>query len=171
MKHAIVIGFAAFLAAACLAQQESKRAERLDCLLVTPSASEVKYAELDGTDQLTYTVQESYPAAEVLAFISDSLRRKRWKPLRHDLWNPKIPSSHVRGWTVIDDATGMPHQRVYQWLAQWENDKHDVVSYALQYRYPKQDTNLEPEHHMRTLRVTAIYIPAKIAERVKPKQQ
>jgi hypothetical protein len=171
MRHGIVIGFAAFLAVACLAQQESKRAERRDCLLVAPFATEVKYAEFEGRDQLTYTVQEAYPAAEVLTFISDSLRKKHWKPLRYDLWNPKIPSSHVRGWTVFDDATGMSSQRVYQWVAQWENDKHDAVTYALQYRYPRQDANLEPEHHMRTLQVKAIYIPAKIAERLKPKQQ
>jgi hypothetical protein len=171
MRHAIVTGFAAFLAVSRLAQQGSQRAERRDCLLVAPFATGVKYAEFYGRDQLTYTVQEAYPATDVLAFISDSLRKKHWKPLRYDLWNPKIPSSHVRGWTEFDEATGMLHQRVYQWMAQWENDKHDVVSYALQYSYPKQDANLEPEHHMRTLQVTAIYIPAKIAAQVKSKQQ
>ena len=171
MKHVIVIGFAALLGVACFAQQGSQRAEHQDCLLVAPFAAEVKYAKFQGRDQLTYTMQESYPATDVLAFISDSLRKKHWKPLRYDLWNPKTPSSHVRGWTGFDDATVMPHQKVYQWMAQWENDKHDVVSYTLQYRYPKQDANLEPGHDMRTLQVMAIYIPAKIAAQVKSQQQ
>jgi hypothetical protein len=168
---ATVIGFAALPGVACFAQRGSQRAERQDCLLVAEFATEVKYAEFQGRDQLTYTVQESYPATDVLAFISDSLREKHWKPLRYDLWNPKIPSSHVSGWTGFDDTTVMPHQKVYQWMAQWENDKHDVVCYALQYRYPKQHTNLEPEQDMQTLHVTAICIPAKIAAQVKSKQQ
>jgi hypothetical protein len=167
MKHAVVVGFAALLAVTCVAQPGPQTTQRRDCLLVAPFATEVKYVELYGRLQLTYNVEESYPAADVLAFISDGLRRKRWKPLLYDFWNPKIPSSHVTGWTEFDDATAMPHQRVCQWMAQWENHEHDIVSYALQYMYPRQDAKLEPEHHMRTLQVTAIYIPAKIAAQIK----
>jgi hypothetical protein len=170
MKRGVVLGFVVFVTAVCLAQEGSHKAEHRDCLVVAPFATEVKYAEFHGRDQLTYTVEEPYPATDVLAFISDGLRRQHWKPLQYDLWNPKIPSSHVSGWTAFDEATATPQQRVYQWMAQWKNDKHDVVSYVLQYSYAKEDVSKEPEHHMRTLHVRAMYLPARIADEVKRKQ-
>ncbi len=168
MKRAILLNIAVFAALYCLGQP---KAHREDSLLVAPFATHVHYGVFNGQDQLTYTVQESYPATDVLAFISAKLKERGWKPLQDDFLNPKTPSSHVRGWTEFDDAALTPEQRVSQWMAQWENDKHEVVSYTLQYRYPAKETDQEPEHHMRTLHVLAIHIPANIAARFKYKQE
>ena len=157
MKRATLLSIIGFLALYCFAQPKPHDRESL---LVAPFATDIKYAAFNRQDQVTYTVQESYPATDVLAFISEKLIQRGWKPLQQDFLNPKIPSSHVTGWGAFDDATVVPEQRVYQWMAQWQDDKHNVVSYTLQYRYAKKDAKLEPDEHMSALHVLAIYVPA-----------
>jgi hypothetical protein len=128
-------------------------------LIVLPSASKVTFRSVDGATQLTYTINAAYPAQDELRAISDNLVRQGWKPLKYDFLNPSIPSSHVRGWQHFDDHTTHPYTSVKQWLAWWMNTRHEVVSYALEYRYPvKGDVDLH------TVRVFANFMPAQIAE-------
>ncbi|SRR6266436_156691 len=148
------------LDAACWCQQTKDAQSHPKSLIVLPFGSDVEYADVNGRTQLVYRTEVDYPAESALKAISETLRRDRWKPLKSDFWNPSIPSSHVRGWQQFDDSTTKPATRVSQWMAQWENSEHDVVSYTLEYRFPV-DGN--PNFH--SLRVIAIFMPAHIAAR------
>jgi hypothetical protein len=116
----------------------------------------------DGRQQLIYTCEVEYPAEDVIAFISRKLRAKNWKPLKEDFMNPGLPSSHVSGWADFEDDTASPSTHVYQWMADWENEGHDIVRYALEYRSPVASTR-----NLHTLRVIALYIPAPVASEMK----
>ena len=131
-------------------------------LIVLPAAYKVSYRFVDGATQLTYKLDATYPAEGELGTISENLQRQRWKPLKYDFLNPSIPSSHLRGWQQFEDHTTHPYETVRQWLAWWVNPSHDVVSYALEYRYP---ANGDVDLH--TLRVFASFMPAQIAEKTK----
>ena len=140
----------------------SQKEPHSDSLVVFPSASEIKFMKFQGTDQVTYKVQTTYPADEVISFISMKLRRQGWRPLREDYLNPGLPTSHVRGWTEFRDMTTHPETDVHQWLAQWDNKAGDVAWYTLRYRYPEGKS---PD--LNTLLVSASYIPSKIAKAMK----
>jgi hypothetical protein len=108
--------------------------------------------------RVIYKVYVDYPAESALKTISDNLRAAGWKPLKADFWNPSIPSSHVRGWQQFDDATSKPTTTVKSWMTQWENPRHDIISYTLEYRYP-----VDAKPDLNTRQVIAIYIPASVA--------
>ncbi|HEV2297177.1 MAG TPA: hypothetical protein VGR72_01520 [Candidatus Acidoferrales bacterium] len=156
-----VIGFALILCLALpvvsLCQTTTNESHR-EALIVLPSSSDVKYAKVQGTFQLTYKVRVGYPAKTALNRISEKLRQQGWKPLKQDFFNPAIPSSLVRGWTQFADQTTTPETRVTQWMAEWQDLHQDIVSYTLRYRYPTTDNE-----YPRDLAVAAIFIPAPIA--------
>src|SRR5512146_2007403 len=106
MRTAILHSIIVMIVVACSAQG-SPLTQRPDSLLVAPFATDIRYLAANGndqvTDQLSYSVEESYPATDTLAFIRDGLKRMGWKPLEYDFWNPSIPSSHSRGWTNFVD--------------------------------------------------------------------
>jgi hypothetical protein len=68
-------------------------------------------------------VREPYPATHALDVISTTLPTFGWKPMKEDLLNPDIQSSHVRGWA--DYLDGDDH--VFQWTAAWTNTNGDAV--------------------------------------------
>lgn len=79
-RQAIVIGFVATLATSCLAQQTSWKTKHHDGLLVAPHATKVQYvAWPGGPDELTYSVQEPYPATGLRKFVCDDLKQKGWR--------------------------------------------------------------------------------------------
>ncbi|HET6456484.1 MAG TPA: hypothetical protein VFI02_18930 [Armatimonadota bacterium] len=127
-------------------------------LVLLPWATDVHAAKFKGTDQLQYKLTEAYPAKSALTHISEQLQSQGWKPLKEDYLNPGLPSSHVRGWTRFLDGTQQPEQEVRQWMADWTNARGDVVRYGLKYRWP-----LNGKEDLKTLSVTAIYIPADLA--------
>jgi hypothetical protein len=145
----------------CWCQDKLDTQDHPKCLIVLPSAFEVKYTSFEGTTQLVYRSYVDYPAKAEIKTISKELRREGWKPLESDYWNPTIPSSHQTGWAQFEDHTKKPKTTVNQWMAQWQNAGRDVVSHTLQYRYP---TDAKPE--LNTLRVVAIFIPAALAEKM-----
>jgi hypothetical protein len=149
------------LETACWCQNNVVAQDRPKCLVVLPSAFEVKYNSFGGTTQLVYKSYVDYPAEATIETISKVLRREGWKPLASDYWNPTIPSSHRRGWQQFEDHTANPTTTVNQWMAQWQNPRRDIVSYTFEYRYP---ANGKPE--LNNLRVLAIFIPAAIAEKM-----
>ena len=51
---------------------------------------------------------------------------------------------------------------MWQWAADWENGSHDVTSYILNYESPANSTR-----DLKNLRVTALYIPAEVAAKMK----
>lgn len=157
-RYAAVIGLVLLLTGGCLAQPASWRVERRESMLVAPLATQVKYVDIPGLDEeLTYIVEEPYPATDFLAFLREDLKRKNWKPLPYYPGQPNTPSSHMTGWSRFGvDGSEVPRPE-YRWLASWEDENHDIVGYWLQY------TNSEKEHYLRTLHVEATYIPAKTA--------
>lgn len=108
-----------------------------DALISVIGAKNLQYSKLQGAEQLIYNVEIEYPATSIINEISQKLAKEGWKPLMEDYLNPGIPSSHVKGWSNFIDATKKPHQIVYQWLAQWENENHDILWCILRYSYPK----------------------------------
>jgi len=133
-----------------------------DALILLPNASEIRYYELAGTYQLTYRVSVEYPAKPAIAAISEELKRLNWAPLGEDYLNPGLSSSHVRGWTSFEDATKKPRQTVHQWLADWENQTGEVVTYGFRYQYESGKTE-----DLRHLTVIAIFIPAPLAKQTR----
>jgi hypothetical protein len=131
-------------------------------LIVLPGANEVKFEKSNGADQVSYKLQVDYPAESVLEVIRSRLAKQGWKTLQEDFLNPGLPSSHVRGWTDLEDWSKEPKTHVHQWLAQWQNNSGDIVLYTLQYRYPK-----DKPPDMRNLQIHAAYIPARIADQMK----
>lgn len=131
------------------------------CLVVLPSAFDVKFNSVEGTTQLVYRDYVDYPAEAAIKTISKTLRREGWKPLESDYWNPTIPSSHRRGWQQFQDDTTSPATTVNQWMAQWQNPQRDIVSYTFEYRHP-----VDGKPALNSLRILAIFIPAAIAEKM-----
>ncbi len=150
----LTLSIAVLLFAGC-----GRNAPRNPALIILPGARDIIRGHVFGTDQLSYRLNEAYPADSALRNIKDQLTRQGWKPLKEDYLNPGLPSSHTRGWTEFIDATRKPEQMVKQWLADWTNDKGDIVTYALRYRFPSSGSL-----QLNTLLITAIYDPAKSAQ-------
>ena len=132
-------------------------------LVVVPSAKSPKYLKYqDGRQQVIYATESEYPAEDVLSFISAEFRKRGWRPLPQDFFNPDIPSSHQRGWTFFEDHTQKSWTGVYAWNADWENDSHDIVVYSLRYDSPDNSTR-----NLKNLQVIALFIPAEIAAKMK----
>jgi len=135
-------------------------AERVPSALAPfPKGQDVQYQQKDGTWQVHYSVKAKHPAARLLAFISENLNQQGWEPLREDIFNPGLESSHARGWQEFLDARTSPKTKVHQWLAQWKNRNGDVVWHRLQYRY-QQEVSKMPD----TVDVVGAYYPASVVE-------
>jgi hypothetical protein len=94
--------------------------------------------EEDSSVWIHYRLEEKYPARGIVELIGRRLTESGWQPLQYDLLNPKIPSSHLRGWTSFEDATEKPPAMVDQWIAHWRNARGDVVMYDVRYVSPSQ---------------------------------
>lgn len=146
----------------CPAQTASP-AKHSDALIVVPGAIRPDYVNLSGDrQQLSYTIKLQYPARDVLSVLANQLTKRNWKPLKEDFLNPGLPTSNVRGWTFFEDGTEHPAAYVRQWMGDWANEAHDMVTYVLQYRSADTSTR-----DLRTLQVIAIYIPARTVAEMK----
>jgi hypothetical protein len=139
-------------------------------LVVSPFAESPNYLTYpDGRQQVIYTTESQYPAEDVLSFIRVELKKRGWKPLPQDFFNPDMPSSHERGWVFFEDHTQKHWTGVYAWNADWENGHHDITTYVLRYESTNNSTR-----DLKSLQVTALYIPSEIAVKtkhdVKPKK-
>jgi hypothetical protein len=138
-----------------------------DSLLVVTTAQNPSFrAYPDGRQQVIYAVETEYPADDILIVLKTELQRLGWKPLPEMFFSPGTPSSLQRGWNFIEDDTQQPRVGVYGWGADWENSSHDVTEYSLQYKSPGNSTR-----DLKTVEVTAIFIPARIAAKGKQVSQ
>lgn len=143
--------------------QANHPAQRSDSLILVAGANNPQYlTHSDGRQQLIYTCEAEYPAQAVVAAISQELQKKNWKPLKEDFLNPGLPSSFVRGWVNFEDDAEHPATYVHQWIGDWESSARDIVRYSLE--YSSQNTSTRDLH---TLRITALYIPARAAIEIK----
>jgi hypothetical protein len=124
-----------------------------DSLFLVHGASDVHFTKLCGTDQLSYHITSQYPAYKVITNIKAKLNELGWIPLKNSFLNPGLPTSHVRGWTNFEDATGERLKVVHSWWGDWTNERGEIVTYILRYDYLK---NEQPD--LESLSVTAIYM-------------
>ena len=143
----------------CSERLKHNAAEYSDSLIVHPRANNVKFFKHKGTDQLTYQVNEKFPASGVIGAISKKLEENGWEPLTEDFLNPGIPSSHIRGWRKFTDATKPTEQIVHSWMADWKDRSENIVTYGFRYTYPK-----DGKPNLEELEVIAIYMPAALAK-------
>jgi hypothetical protein len=145
-KRAFVIGFGVLLwTASSLPQKPTWGIEHRDSFLVAPKAKNVTYKvstyiTLGGPseqDDMTYTVEEPYPASGFIHHLNDDLKLRGWTPDNcqncEEKWveQPERPRSE------------------YLWIAGWHNGNNDSIHYWLEYK------NAKNEHYLRTLHVLA----------------
>jgi hypothetical protein len=147
------------LLASCSQRVDSGTAEYSRSLIVAPRAKDVKFSKYKGADQLTYRVDEKFPATKVIGTISKTLEGTGWTPLKNDFFNPDLPSSLVTGWTKFTDSTRTTTEVVHSWAADWKDSSQNIVRYTMQYRYPE---NGQP--NLTQLEVTATYMPEPLAK-------
>jgi hypothetical protein len=147
----------AWQASATAACAPDANTNSLGFVVVTHAVS-IRCASDGASPEMSYNVPESYPAKGALTEIAANLRQRGWDPLPEDFLNPGIPSSHLTGWSSFIDGTVEPHDHVRQWLAQWRNPHHDVVVYAVVYRWPV--TTSDPQ--LDTARVMMRYLPCSL---------
>jgi hypothetical protein len=132
---------------------------RPEALIVPGKATNVQdRAEYDGV--VRYDLPEPYPALQTLTTIRVTLEQRGWRPLSDDLWNPGLPSSHVRGWGEVVDENS---RTVRSWSGEWKDRAGNVVSYAFLYRGHRND----PDAKEGPAAVVAIYLSAATADAVR----
>ena len=134
----LLIVFSAFWILPLILDAGTDEKTHSDALIVLEDATQVKYTKSGSCDQVNYSLKREYPAQDVIDAISSRLSERGWEPLKESWMNPGLENSHVRGWGNFGDATTDPHSTVFQWSADWQNSKGDMVSYFLQYRDPEE---------------------------------
>jgi hypothetical protein len=155
-----VIGYLLF--GGCITSHAEGEQVFSNSLIAVSGARNIQYSKFRGTDQLSFEIEEDYPAKRTLWEISKNLEEKGWKPLSEDYLNPGRPSSHIRGWSDFIDATKSVEIKVHQWLAQWENRDGDIFWCTLSYSYSRGGSQ-----NLKNLSVSEIYIPANLARTAK----
>jgi hypothetical protein len=163
MVTLILLLAAAFVAASSSQEPPEDEQKYSASLVVAPFAKTPNYSKYsDGREQVIYTTESEYPGEDVLSFIRVELKKRGWKPLPQDFFNPDTPSSHQRGWDFFEDHTQKPSTYIYSWNADWENEHHDITTYALRYQSSNNSTR-----DLKNLQVIALYIPSEIAAKMK----
>ena len=143
----------------CTTESSQESSAYSDSLYVLKSAFNIKYVNLNGTQQVIYSVIEKYPASNVISEINEKLKSMGWRPLEKDWLNPHTPTSYVRGWTDYIDKTKNNNKEVHSWYCNWTNSQDDILIYSLNYNGAIKSKSI-----MTDLRVVAIYVPGKLAK-------
>jgi hypothetical protein len=111
---------------------------------IDPKSYDLKQKTNSGsTQQVSYRVKETYPAAVLIDNIKKRYSHGGWTILEQDLLNPSIPSSHLRGWSSYDMMKDNISYTFFTWSAQWQNERGDVILYSLRYQYPSGHAKLD----------------------------
>lgn len=156
-----IIVFSVLIIYGCSASNEAPKQNHSGDLIVIQGARDVKYANLHGTEQVSYRVSMAYPATKALSDIYERLKARGWVPLEEDYLNPGHPSSHVLGWGSFTDGTKRGNPWIHQWLAQWKNNNRDILWYALRYESGDKKGLLIENLN---LQIEGIFVPASLAE-------
>jgi len=130
-RVAVVMLSMAVLAEACLADPEA------DVLFAPPGATGVEYHTVNGGEQVHFGYSERFPADNLIKILNREFVSLGWTPREKSYLNPDLPTSHVRGWSQFQDATGDELMVVHQWLGEWQNSSGAVVTYVLRYSFPE----------------------------------
>jgi hypothetical protein len=109
-----------------------------DKLLLLAKASQVKCTYDKGTTHFEYRLKTHYPALSLISNLNQQLKSLGWEPLRYNIGSEAL-NSHVTGWSKYIDGTTKPKMFIHQWAGQWINERNEVVSYILKYKYPQGD--------------------------------
>ena len=140
------------------APQSRQTADYEDALVEPSGAYNLVQGTQKGTQQISYQLDEPYPAELFLGKLTQGLTDLGWAPLQDSWFNPGSPSSHASGWSHFQDGTVSPIVRVDQWMAEWTIADGALLSYVLKYSYP-----LHGEPIRDTLSVTAIVLSPEAA--------
>ena len=124
-------------------------------LLVVEGGTDVRFLnDYDGA--VKYLLRAPYPADEVIETIKKRLGEQGWMPRNHDLLNPGLENSHLRGWGDYIDRND---DLIHMWGADWTNQDGDDVGYRFSYRLPPDSNGVFVPNDK--LEVIAIYMSAK----------
>jgi hypothetical protein len=132
ITFAIVVCIGVFVNLLC-SSQLTEAGEPPAALISYPGATDVRFDEGNAV-RVSYRVNSKFPAAPVLGWVSENLRKQGWKPLKYDFLNPGSPSSQVTGWEELMAGTNQPGICVHQWLGSWKDSSGDIVTYAFRYK-------------------------------------
>jgi hypothetical protein len=107
-----------------------------DVFYVPPNATDIKPSENRGAREVTYRLQEPYPAATIVCDITKHAEERGWRWLRDDPLNPATKRSRFAWWNFLD-ATRKPENRVHSWSSWWTNEAGGMLMYTLRYEYPE----------------------------------
>ena len=134
-------------------QSTASTSPATSALLVLPDATDVKTANrYDG--EVTYTLQEMWPAEKTIAFIGQQLAAGGWRPSETYLLSP---DKALREWEQVI----VGRETVFSWSAQWSNSAGDVVFYSLNYRVTGTTGN---ESAAGPLHVSAVFVSRATAD-------
>ena len=165
------MAYAVLIAAASLSACEKPVPDGIVIVQGARTTSSYSFRDMYRTE---YHVHEKYPAKNTLSEISSQLKKRGWKPLTHFFVYPQSETSEVTGWIYYRDPPKAPTWMVYAWSGDWENAKHDIVSYTLRYsdpvaKYNKSVFFLNPDSS--DLIVTVIFMPAEAAKKLRAEKQ
>lgn len=120
-----------FLVAACVVDPET------DVLFAPPGATGVEYHTVTGGKQVNFKYSERFPANNLIEILNREFVSLGWTPREESYLNPGLQTSHVRGWSQFQDATGEELMVVHQWWGEWQHSSGAVVSYVLRYSFPE----------------------------------
>ena len=105
-------------------------------LIVYGGARDVRVAERPGQIEVSYVVDQPFPATSLIATIDATLRDAGWQALQTDPLNPGGPSSQVVGWDSFVDGRQTPKRTVHMWGASWRSASGDRATYFFRYESP-----------------------------------
>jgi hypothetical protein len=136
--------------------------EHADAFIVCPRATRIWSRNVEGWSQLTYHVEETFPASSVIGYISYKLQKQGWQPQTHDFLNLELQTSQVRGWGEILEGPRIPGDCVHRWIGDWKDRSGNIVRYTFRYREGKRRCTSNPVD----LEVNVTYVPVSAAERL-----
>jgi hypothetical protein len=123
-----------FLFLGCNGDNYPKILNHNNSLIVLPNAYKISYVlQKGGAIQLSYLLNENYPAESAIQNISEQLEQNKWKPLDKDYMNPGLKSHNMRKWSQFEDYSRSPARIVHQWGSDWKDDKGNIIRYAFRY--------------------------------------
>ena len=131
-------------------------------MFVHPAARELRILESSsGRVDVTYGVQENFPAPQLRESIARRLRESGYHLLDHDFLDPSAKVETPREWASYIDGRTRPETCVREIVEDWQNAKGDVVRSGLRYDSACDRGSVHrSESTTESLRVNAMAIPA-----------
>ena len=123
-----------------------------------PEAIGVRAGAQGGDIGVSYQVEETYPAQQLLGEIQDRIGAE-WSP-RATSWLDPTASNALGSWTNYRDRSTTPESWVHQWSAEWTNSVGDVLSFDLIYRSQGPFEEIPEEPTTRLVEVFSGVTPA-----------